>query len=240
MMNPTVSIITISKDDPHGLAATAASVLGQGFRDFEMIIVRSGSSQQCVLPADERLIVRDLPARGISNAFNEGIHAARGEWIQFLNGGDSYAKSDSLQVLVAHALAPIQFVGSFAKVEQRAFTIPRRRLRPSRDSFIYVSHQATLFRSVLFRQFGDFSPDIKIHMDLEWLTRLPRETSYAFVNEITVNFDPYGISATQVVSSSLEEAKILWQSPHYRARAPWVLMLLLPFRMLRRTYRRFF
>lgn len=238
-MSPTVSIITISKDDPDGLGASVASALDQTFTDFELIVVRSGRSQQLALPEDPRLIVRDTPARGISHALNEGLQTARGTWVQFLNGGDSYASRDALQILSEHTGSPVGLVSSFAQVGRRAFTIPRRRLRPGKDSFIYVSHQATLFRAALFDQFGTFSPGIRIHMDLEWLTRLPPQTRYKFLDRVTVNFDPHGISATEVVSSSIEEADILWRSPHYRARAPWVLLLLLPFRVVRKVYRRF-
>jgi glycosyltransferase involved in cell wall biosynthesis len=68
-----VSIVTISKDDPAGLQATIESVLAQTFVDFELIVVRSGTSQSLVLPADSRILVIDEPARGISRAMNSGV-----------------------------------------------------------------------------------------------------------------------------------------------------------------------
>lgn len=237
-MTPLISIVTISKDDPLGLAATLASVSEQDFTDFEHIIVRSGESQQIMLPQGPHIVSVDVPARGISQALNTGVELARGQWIQFLNGGDCYASGQSLGHLAEEIDDKIQIISSFAQVLHRRFTIPRRRLRPERHSFLYISHQASLFRRDLFLKNGSFAPDIRIHMDLEWLTRLPPETPYIFVDKTTVLFDPFGVSATHVVNSSFEEAKILWKVKGCRARAWLVLFFLLPFRVVRREFRR--
>lgn len=239
-MTPLVTIVTISKDDPDGLANSLRSAKAQTFQDYEHIVIRSGGSRQTAVPDDPRIVVYDEEARGISHALNSGVHKARGTWVQFLNGGDCFATPDSLGELVAAADDSLQLVCAFAQVMQRRFTIPRRRLRPGRDSFLYVSHQATLFRRELFTRHGLFSPDSRIHMDLEWLTRLPPETPYVFLDTVAIRFDPFGVSATQVVRSSIEEAGILWRTPLYRYRAVPVLLLLLPFRILRREFRRLF
>ena len=239
-MRPLVSIITISKDDPAGMLKSLESAAVQSFADYEHIVIRSGSSQLAVLPEDARRKVYNQSSNGISHALNAGVLAARGEWIQFLNGGDCYADIDSLRAMVDCADEEIQLVCAFAQVMERSFTIPRQRLRPRRDSFLYVSHQATLFRRRLFDTHGLFAPDVKIHMDLEWLTRLPPDLGYRFIDRITIRFDPYGVSATDVVRSSIEEAKILWRTPRYRHRVVTVLLLLLPFRIVRREFRRLF
>lgn len=233
-----VSIVTISKDDAEGLELTVRSALTQTFADYEMIIVRSGTSQSARLPNDPRLVLVDVPARGISAAFNRGASLASGDWISFLNGGDTLVEPDSLQCLMAKRDDGIQMILSFAQVDGRSFTIPRRTLRNGKDSFLYASHQATLFHHSLFARFGLFSGAFRVRMDLDWLARLPPSTAFAFVDRVTVRFDASGVSASSVVRSSVEEVRILWRKPETRWRALEVAFMRLPFRVLRRAWRR--
>jgi glycosyltransferase involved in cell wall biosynthesis len=233
-----LSIVTISKDDPEGLRATIESVLAQSFGEFELVLVRSGLSQSLALPDDPRLVTQDEPARGISAAFNSGLARASGEWVQFLNGGDVFVAPTALGDLIGATAAGAEMVLSFAKVQGRDHTIPRKALRPGRDCYHYASHQASLFRRELFERYGGYSTQTKIRMDLEWLTRLPPDIRYVFVNRQTVCFDANGVSSHLVVRSSLEEARILWRTPSMRWRAIEVLLLRLPFRTLRRLRRR--
>lgn len=233
-----VSIVTISKDDPTGLEATVRSVMSQSFTEYELILVRSGKSKQADLPVDARIVVVDETARGISAAFNTGIARASGNWISFLNGGDQFIAADSLHLLTAGRNAGVKMVFSFARVDGHTFTIPRRALRYGKDTFLYASHQASLFHRGLFAEFGGFSDRLLIRMDLDWLSRLPSATPYAFVETATVRFDATGVSASNVVRSSIEEVKILWRSAKTRHLAVEVALLRLPFRVLRRIWRR--
>lgn len=235
---PRLSIITISKNDPVGLERSLTSASEQRYRDFEHILVLAGSSRDVQVPKHTQLRVILDGKSGISNSFNEGVQAARGEWIQFLNGGDSFADRESLQAMMDHAELGVEMVCSFARVISRSFTIPRRSLQPGRGEFIYASHQASVYRKRLFDQYGLFDPEMRIHMDLEWLIRLPKNLPYAFVAKQTILFDPHGVSATHVVGSSLEEARILWNAGGYRMRAAGILLLRLPFRIIRREIRR--
>lgn len=236
--SPRLSIVTISKDDPIGLERSLASAAEQSYKDFEQILVLAGGSRDVHLPEDPRLrvVLDDNP--GISNAMNAGVQAAAGEWVQFLNGGDTFADRESLQAMMDHAEPGVQMVCSFAKVLTRSFTIPRRPLRPGHGEFIYASHQASIYRKHLFERYGLLNPTMSIHMDLEWLIRLPKDLSYVFVEKETVLFDPHGVSATRVVASSIEEAQILWSARGHRMRVPEVLLLRLPFRIIRREVRR--
>lgn len=234
----SVSIITISKDDPTGVEATVRSVMTQSFMAYELILVLSGASKHAVLPVDSRIVVVDEPARGISAAFNAGIARASGSWLSFLNGGDVFIASDSLQLLAAGRSEDVKMILSFARVDGHTFTIPRSPLRWSRDPFLYASHQASLFHRALFAEFGDFSERFLIRMDLEWLSRLPSSTRFEFIEASTICFDATGVSASNVVRSSIEEVQILWRSAETRWRAVEVGLLRLPFRILRQVWRR--
>lgn len=74
------------------LPETVTSVLAQSFRDFELIIVDDGSSDDVAAWAatltDPRVRFVSQANRGIPGARNTGVAQAEGEYIAFLDGDD--------------------------------------------------------------------------------------------------------------------------------------------------------
>jgi len=73
------------------------SVLNQTCKNYEIIVVDDGSSDETAKLKDEfdiRYIYQEN--RGVSSARNQGIKAAKGEWIAFLDSDDEWM-SDKLQ-----------------------------------------------------------------------------------------------------------------------------------------------
>lgn len=87
------------------LASCVKSVLGQSFRDYEMILVDDGSTdaspQICdhLAKADRRIRVIHQRNSGLSAARNTGIAKAHGEYITFVDSDDSIAP-DTLHQLM--------------------------------------------------------------------------------------------------------------------------------------------
>ena len=86
------------------LSVCVESVLRQGFHDFEMILVDDGSPDTCpelcdaYAARDERVRVIHQQNRGLSEARNAGIRAARGEYLLFLDA-DDFLSEDALAQL---------------------------------------------------------------------------------------------------------------------------------------------
>lgn len=78
------------------------SILGQMYRDIEVLLVDDGStdssSSLCDTYAenDSRVRVFHKQNEGVSRARNYGLEKARGEWIWFVDS-DDYAEADTLQ-----------------------------------------------------------------------------------------------------------------------------------------------
>ena len=96
-----LSIITVNYNNREGLARTARSVVEQTFSDFEWIVVDGGSTDGSVGVIQEYAdcIAWSVsePDGGIYEAMNKGLDMASGEYVQFLNSGDSFIDQTVLE-----------------------------------------------------------------------------------------------------------------------------------------------
>jgi glycosyltransferase involved in cell wall biosynthesis len=96
-----LSIITVNFNDAEGLERTIRSVISQTFHDYEFIIIDGGSTDGSVgvIKQYERYIDYWVsePDGGIYPGMNKGLRQAKGEYLNFMNGGDCYHSSDVLE-----------------------------------------------------------------------------------------------------------------------------------------------
>jgi len=94
MIRPRVTVIVTAFNQQNFIGEAVSSVLAQGFRDLECIVVDDGSTDgtAAILAtiSDSRLRVIGQRNQGVSAARNAGIDAARGEIIAFLDGDDRW------------------------------------------------------------------------------------------------------------------------------------------------------
>jgi glycosyltransferase involved in cell wall biosynthesis len=89
--NPVVSVIIPTFNRGWVLKEAIDSVLSQEFKDFELIVVDDGSTDdtgRILASYGQRLTVLRQPNRGVSAARNLGIGAAAGRLITFLDSDD--------------------------------------------------------------------------------------------------------------------------------------------------------
>ena len=91
---PQVSIIVPVYNAEKYIGRCVESILGQEFKDFELILINDGSKDGSkeILDAfdarDERVVVRHNDNQGVSATRNEGLEMAKGEFVQFLDADD--------------------------------------------------------------------------------------------------------------------------------------------------------
>ena len=100
-----LSIITVNYNDAEGLERTIKSVMSQSFKDYEFIIIDGGSTDGSVdvIKKYENNIdywVSETDG-GIYQGMNKGLRQAQGEYVNFMNGGDSYYSPDVLNAIFA-------------------------------------------------------------------------------------------------------------------------------------------
>lgn len=104
-----ISIIVPVYNASRYLRECIESVLTQSFKDFELILVNDGSTDDSLdickkyEKSDGRIIVVSQANAGVSKARNRGLDVARGEWITFADADDYYL-GDALFTLYKRAM----------------------------------------------------------------------------------------------------------------------------------------
>lgn len=98
---PKISIITVNYNDAEGLERTLESVRTQTFQDFEHIVIDGGStdsSLEVIRRHGSRFAYWcSEPDGGVYQGMNKGASHARGQYLLFLNAGDTLANPRVLQ-----------------------------------------------------------------------------------------------------------------------------------------------
>lgn len=93
---PFFSVITITYDRAHLIARAIDSLLAQSFRDWELIVIDDGSTDNTLqviapyLSNDVRIRYYRTENQGPALARNEGILRSKGQYITFLDSDDEY------------------------------------------------------------------------------------------------------------------------------------------------------
>jgi GT2 family glycosyltransferase len=103
---PGMSVVVPAYNASATIESTIRSVLAQTRRDFELIVVDDGSTDGTAARVaelarlDDRIELLRRPNRGVAEARNTGIDAARGDYVSFLDSDDLWLP-DYLAVMSA-------------------------------------------------------------------------------------------------------------------------------------------
>lgn len=115
MKNPTISIIVPVYNKEKYLLSCLESIQKQTYRDFEVILVDDGSTDNskmvCDKYAEEHLTFKVVHKRngGVSSARNAGIEQAKGEWLFFCDA-DDLLYPNALEIIAAGIEEKVDFL----------------------------------------------------------------------------------------------------------------------------------
>ncbi len=104
--NIKISVVTVTRNAAPLLRKTIESVESQSYENLEYIVVDGASSDNSLeIISNSKGITRYVsePDKGIYDAMNKGARMATGEWIIFMNAGDTFADTDTLCKLADEA-----------------------------------------------------------------------------------------------------------------------------------------
>lgn len=97
---PKVSVIVKARNEPEPLEKTIISVVSQDYPNIEFILIDNGSEKETLYVIEKYKYLLSgcliMPAHGQFDGMKQLIGTASGDWITFLNAGDSFIHKDSL------------------------------------------------------------------------------------------------------------------------------------------------
>ena len=205
-MRPLLSIITVTYNNRTGLEKTIVSVVNQSWRDFEFIIVDGGSTdgsseliEQYKSSISKVISEKD---KGIYDAQNKGIASSKGQYLLFLNAGDTFH----------NATVVFNFVNFIGNQENRVVYGNSKLLMKEAVSqvqeppaqldklffFKYtLNHQACFIARSLFDELGNYNIAYKICADFDFLLKVfcLKPDSYLYFNMVICDYDYSGLSS---------------------------------------------
>ncbi len=179
---PTFSVVIPTYRRPDLLAEAVDSVLAQTRTDWECLIVDDGGGQ-VIEPPDPRVrVIRRPSPGGPAAARNDGVAAATGRWLTFLDDDDRYTPERLELAAAGLARAPV------AVCWTRWFdpTRPHREAGPTRGRWLVGNVRDTILDSttphlgataVAADAMVPFDVRYRAVEDVEWWLRLAEQSS---------------------------------------------------------------
>lgn len=205
MMAQKISVITINYNNEKGLEKTIQSVINQTQTDFEFIIIDGGStdgSKELIEHYSEKLDYWvSEPDTGVYHAMNKGIKASNGEFVIFMNSGDSFYEKTVLEKVNPLLVEDFDiYYGDNYKVKLRS---KRKKTYPEELSFSFfysscINHQSTFIRKQLFYDYFFYNETFKIVADWEFFiyTICVENRPNKYLPMTICNYDFTGLSSS--------------------------------------------
>ena len=134
-MIPKVSVIIPVYNVEKWIRECLDSVCGHSLREIEIVCVNDGSPDNSLeilneyAARDERIVIIDKKNEGVGAARNDGIRAATGEYVAFMDPDDKYLDADSLRILYEAAIENHVMIagGYFGCINGRSERVPKSR-----------------------------------------------------------------------------------------------------------------
>ena len=196
-----LSIITINYNNRDGLQKTIDSVITQTWKDYEWIVIDGGSTD-----GSKELIDKyqkhfsywcSEPDNGVYNAMNKGIAKAKGEYLSFMNSGDTFYGVDTLNSIFCKKRTGDVLYGDCMRI----YKDHKELLRYPRIMELYVlhcdpiCHQAMMIRTSLLSDSG-YDESFKVCADYKHLMDIAvHGVSFEYVGVTVCRYDMSGISS---------------------------------------------
>ena len=220
-MNPLFSIITVTYNAAATLPPTLKSVGEQTCQLYEYLLIDGASTDESVKLAEKsgisNMTISSEPDRGLYDAMNKGLGLAQGDYVIFLNAGDSFHSKDTLQE-IADAVMDNDYPGIVYGQTQivdaaRKRIGDRHLIAPSvltLDSFrdgMVVCHQAFV---VLRKLVDNYDTRYKYSSDFEWCIRcLQRSHRNQYIDDILIDYLSEGVTTSHHKASLVERFRIM-------------------------------
>ncbi len=220
-----LSVITITWNAAATLERTLRSVREQSWPHIEHLIIDGGSDDGTLeligRYAHEQLRWVSEPDRGLYDAMNKGAAMAKGDYLCFLNAGDTFFAADTVEKMMLtfeDASAPDILYGETAIVDNAGTFLHMRRLKAPEKlnwkSFrqgMVVCHQAFIVKRELFEP---YNLAYRFSSDFDWSIRMMKKATSIHNTRLTlINYLNEGMTTRNRKASLKERYRIM--ARHY-------------------------
>ena len=202
--NPRISVITVSFNSKLIIEETILSVINQTFTNIEYIIVDGGSTDgtiDVIKKYSDRISTWiSEPDEGIFDAMNKAVTLCNGEWVYFLNCGDTFFSNfvleeifdqnsyDNISVIYGSVMAQTK-IGDVCAYSSEISTIVKN---------LPFCHQGAFTRTDCLKK-NQFDKSFKLCADYNFFYNLYiRGYSFLQIKQIIANYEAVnGVSTTQ-------------------------------------------
>lgn len=189
-----ISIITVTYNAASVLKRTLDSVKAQSWQQIEHLIIDGASKDETISMAETykaqcpyEVVILSEPDKGLYDAMNKGLRLATGDYLVFLNAGDTLHAADILETIAkcqaqtTDGSMPGVIYGDTAITDEQGNFLHLRRLRPPKKltwkSFrqgMLVCHQAFYALTDIAKNLP-YDPRYRYSADVDWCIRVMKE-----------------------------------------------------------------
>lgn len=176
---PKISVITVVYNGKNDIESTILSVINQTYYNIEYIIIDGGSTdgtQDVIKKYQDKISFWiSEPDIGIYDAMNKGAAIAKGEWLSFMNAGDSFYNEKTIEKVFLNDFSNTDIIyGSVNCTNKYESLVILPKPLLDIENHMFFCHQSSFVRTEVFMRFK-FNLKFKIAADYELFYTLYKE-----------------------------------------------------------------
>ena len=232
---PLITVITVVFNDAVSIEKTMLSVLNQTYDNVEYIVVDGGSKdgtldiiRQYDHAIDYWISEKDA---GIYDAMNKGIRLASGGWVNFMNSGDLFYITTTLEKIVYKFRKKYSIVYGDVQVFSKKHLFNEMKIaRPVTAKNLImklpICHQATFVTLKAFKEVGLYDTKYELCGDHDWLLKaLIAGHKAKYVNQCIVLYNQDGVSSMSIFK--LQRERLTLALLHFNDLKPMIYLMAL-------------
>ena len=228
---PLITIITVCYNAVETIEKTILSVISQTYLNIEYIVIDGGSkdgSIDIIKKYKEKLSYWiSEPDKGIYDAMNKGIKMASGEWINFMNCGDTFYSNTTIEELFQRANFDSDVIyGNTNLLLVTGEYIQKGNIVTDKD-YMPFGHQAAFSRTSLMKKYG-FDTKYKICADRNFFYVVHKNNAkFEYIDLTISNYEAEeGISSINMSKIYYERGLIEGKSNNLRWKVNYYMFLI--------------
>ena len=213
MNSPLITIITVSYNAVSTIEATILSIIYQTYTNIEYIIIDGGSTDGTldIIKKYENKIAKWIsePDKGIYDAMNKGISLATGEWINFMNCGDSFYCNTVIDEIFSVAQATSDIIYGNTNEIFKIGNFIKKGSTPTSQNYMPFCHQSSFTRTSILKD-NKFNITFKLCADRNFFFHAFKNNhKFEYLDKTIANYEAdAGLSALNTITILKEIAKI--------------------------------